>query len=176
MFTPEHVDAVTVANMMNIAYRNAQSFGSQFSDAVLQKYADQSDPLRYPDVDWYSLIQKKYATSTNADFSVSGGSDKVRYYLSVGYVHEGSILKEVHEGTNCGSNKITYRANLDWDITKTTIFAFKVGGVCNMFKELNQTNTSDFFTTMYFAPTITYPAYYPAWALEKFIQVSGKTV
>ena len=66
MFTPEHVDAVTVANMMNIAYRNAQSFGSQFSDAVLQKYADQSDPLRYPDVDWYSLIQKKYATSTNA--------------------------------------------------------------------------------------------------------------
>ena len=168
MFTPEHVDAVTVANMMNIAYRNAQSFGSQFSDAVLQKYADQSDPLRYPDVDWYSLIQKKYATSTNADFSVSGGSDKVRYYLSVGYVHEGSILKEVHEGTNCGSNKITYRANLDWDITKTTIFAFKVGGVCNMFKELNQTNTSDFFTTMYFAPTITYPAYYPAWALEKY--------
>lgn len=168
MFTPEHVDAVTVANMMNIAYRNAQSFGSQFSDAVLQKYADQSDPLRYPDVDWYSLIQKKFATSTNADFSVSGGSDKVRYYLSVGYVHDGSILKEVHEGTNCGSNKITYRANIDWDITKTTIFAFKVGGVCNMFKELNQTNTSDFFTTMYFAPTITYPAYYPAWALEKY--------
>lgn len=168
MFTPEHVDAVTVANMMNIAYRNAQSFGSQFSDAVLQKYADQSDPLRYPDVDWYSLIQKKFATSTNADFSVSGGSDKVRYYLSVGYVHDGSILKEIHEGTNCGSNKITYRANLDWDITKTTIFAFKVGGVCNMFKELNQTNTSDFFTTMYFAPTITYPAYYPAWALEKY--------
>ena len=37
-----------------------------------------------------------------------------------------------------------------------------------MFKELNQTNTSDFFTTMYFAPTITYPAYYPAWALEKY--------
>ena len=168
MFTPEHVDAVTVANMMNIAYKNAQSFGSQFSDAVLQKYADQSDPLRYPDVDWYSLIQKKFATSTNADFSVSGGSDKVRYYLSVGYVHEGSILKEIHEGTNCGSNKITYRANLDWDITKTTIFAFKVGGVCNMVKELNQTNTSDFFTTMYFAPTITYPAYYPAWALEKY--------
>lgn len=168
MFTPEHVDAVTVANMMNIAYRNAQSFGSQFSDAVLQKYADQSDPLRYPDVDWYSLIQKKFATSTNADFSVSGGSDKVRYYLSVGYVHDGSILKEIHEGTNCGNNKITYRANLDWDITKTTILAFKVGGVCNMFKELNQTNTSDFFTTMYFAPTITYPAYYPAWALEKY--------
>ena len=168
MFTPEHVDAVTVANMMNIAYRNAQSFGSQFSDAVLQKYADQSDPLRYPDVDWYSLIQKKFATSTNADFSVSGGSDKVRYYLSVGYVHDGSILKEIHEGTNCGNNKITYRVNLDWDITKTTIFAFKVGGVCNMFKELNQTNTSDFFTTMYFAPTITYPAYYPAWALEKY--------
>lgn len=99
---------------------------------------------------------------------MSGGSDKVRYYLSVGYVHDGSILKEIHEGTNCGNNKITYRVNLDWDITKTTIFAFKVGGVCNMFKELNQTNTSDFFTTMYFAPTITYPAYYPAWALEKY--------
>jgi len=81
LWTPEHVDAGTVTRMANIAYRNIQSFGSQFSDEVIKAYEDQKDPLRYPDVRWYDLLQRDYALSTNADFTVSGGSDKVRYYL-----------------------------------------------------------------------------------------------
>lgn len=169
MFTPGHVDAATVATMANVAYRNTQSFGSQFSDEIIRKYADQSDPIRYPDVDWYSLLQKKFASSTNANFSMSGGSDKVRYYLGVGYVHEGSILKELHEGTNFSSDRITYRMNLDWDITRSTILAFKVGGVTNMKRRLeNNSGTSWLFSTMFQSPTISYPAFYPASALEEY--------
>lgn len=169
MWTPEHVDAGTVTRMANIAYRNTQSFGSQFSDEVIKKYEDQSDPMRYPDVHWYDLLQKQFATSTNADFSVSGGSDRVRYYLGVSYVHEGSIIKEIYPGTNFASDRINYRMNLDWDVTKSTLLSFKVGGVTNMVKNLaSHSGSSWLFSTIYQSPTITFPAYYPADVLKQY--------
>ena len=169
MWTPSHVDAGTVTRMANIAYKNTQSFGSQFSDEIIKKYEDQSDPARYPDVDWYELLQKKFATSTNADFSVSGGSDKVRYYLGVSYVHEGSIIKEIYPGTNFSSDRINYRMNLDWNVTKSTLLSFKVGGVTNMVKNLaSHSGSSWLFATIYQSPTITFPAYYTADTLEQY--------
>ncbi len=169
MWTPEHVCAGTVTRMANIAYKNTQSFGSQFSDEVIKKYEDQSDPIRYPDVHWYDLLQKQFATSTNADFSVSGGSDRVRYYLGVSYVHEGSIIKEIYPGTNFASDRINYRMNLDWDVTKSTLLSFKVGGVTNMVKNLaSHSGSSWLFSTIYQSPTITFPAYYPADVLKQY--------
>jgi TonB-linked SusC/RagA family outer membrane protein len=169
MWTPDHVEAGTVTRMANIAYKNTQSFGSQFSDEILKKYENQSDPMRYPDVRWYDLLQKRFATSTNADFSVSGGSDRVRYYLGVSYVHEGSIIKEIYPGTNFASDRINYRMNLDWDVTKSTLLSFKVGGVTNMVKNLaSHTGSSWLFSTIYQSPTITFPAYYPADVLKQY--------
>lgn len=169
MWTPEHVEAGTVTRMANIAYKNTQSFGSQFSDEIIKKYEYQSDPMRYPDVRWYDLLQKRFATSTNADFSVSGGSDRVRYYLGVSYVHEGSIIKEIYPGTNFASDRINYRMNLDWDVTKSTLLSFKVGGVTNMVKNLaSHSGSSWLFSTIYQSPTITFPAYYPADVLKQY--------
>ena len=169
MWTPDHVEAGTVTRMANIAYKNTQSFGSQFSDEIIKKYENQSDPMRYPDVRWYDLLQKRFATSTNADFSVSGGSDRVRYYLGVSYVHEGSIIKEIYSGTNFASDRINYRMNLDWDVTKSTLLSFKVGGVTNMVKNLaSHSGSSWLFSTIYQSPTITFPAYYPADVLKQY--------
>lgn len=169
MWTPDHVEAGTVTRMANIAYKNTQSFGSQFSDEIIKKYENQSDPMRYPDVRWYDLLQKRFATSTNADFSVSGGSDRVRYYLGVSYVHESSIIKEIYPGTNFASDRINYRMNLDWDVTKSTLLSFKVGGVTNMVKNLaSHTGSSWLFSTIYQSPTITFPAYYPADVLKQY--------
>lgn len=169
MWTPDHVEAGTVTRMANIAYKNTQSFGSQFSDEIIKKYENQSDPMRYLDVRWYDLLQKRFATSTNADFSVSGGSDRVRYYLGVSYVHEGSIIKEIYPGTNFASDRINYRMNLDWDVTKSTLLSFKVGGVTNMVKNLaSHSGSSWLFSTIYQSPTITFPAYYPADVLKQY--------
>ena len=166
MFPVEHVDAPTIINMANIAYRNAGSFGSLYSDDIIKQYADQSNPLRYPDVNWYELMTKDFSSSVNADFSMVGGSNKVRYYIGVGYVHDGSILKEVTKGTNYQYDKFNYRVNLDWDITKSTSLSFKFGGATQISRRLNSTETSStLFSTMYQAPSVSYPAYYPAWAL-----------
>lgn len=173
LFIPSHVDAATVASMANIALKNTGSFGSIFSDEVIRKYADQSEPLRYPDVDWYGLLLRDFALSTDADLTMSGGTEKIKYYLGVGYVHDGSIIREITDGTNYSSDRISYRMNMDWNVTRSTLLSLKVGGVTNMEKRLSTAwNSSTVFSTIYQAPTISYPAYYPEWALEQFPDVN----
>lgn len=169
LFEPEHIDAVTVVNMANVAYKNGGSFGSLFSDDVIRQYADQSNPLRYPDVNWYNLMTKDFSSNVNADFSMTGGSDKVRYYIGGGYVHEGSILKEVTSGTRYQYDKFNYRLNLDWDVTRSTVLSLKVGGATDTERHIQSMGSSStLFSTMYQAPSVSYPAYYPAWALEQY--------
>ena len=174
---PEHVDAVTTSNMVNAAYRNQGSFGSQYSQEALDAYRTGSNPLRYPDTNFYELMMKNFAPGLNADMSLSGGSDRVRYYMGASYVHEGSILKDLHElgETNWESDRITYRLNLDIELTKSTTLSFKAGG--NMTDTQGPITSSDasspassstIFGYMYKASTISYPAYYPAWALEAY--------
>lgn len=169
LFIPSHVDAATVASMVNIAMKNTQSFSSVFSDEVIGKYASQSDPLRYPDVSWYDILLKDFALSTDANLSMTGGTDKLAYYLGVSYSHEDSILKEITKGTNFTSDRLNYRLNLDWNITSSTHLSFKVGGVTDISKKLKSiSNSSEVFSTIFQAPTISYPAYYPEWAMEQF--------
>lgn len=93
---------------------------------------------------------------------MSGGTEKIKYYLGVGYVHDGSIIREITDGTNYSSDRISYRMNMDWNVTRSTLISLKVGGVTNMEKRLSTAwNSSTVFSTIYQAPTISYPAYYP---------------
>ena len=126
----DHVDAPTITNMANVAYKNGQSFGSIYSDKIIKAYADQSAPLRYPDVNWQEMLFKPFALSTNASIRLNGGSDRVRYFLSVSYANQDSILKDINEmgKTNYTFDRINYRLNLDFDITKSTVFSVKFGG------------------------------------------------
>ena len=172
---PEHIDALTTSLMVNTGYRNQGSFGSMYSTAELQKYADGSDPLRYPDVDWYDILYKDFTSNYNAHMSVSGGSDRIKYYFGANYVHQGSIVKGLYQTQNSaysnesfGQDKYNYRFNLDFSPTKSTSIALKLGGTLTDNKALNEGNSSYFTGVIYQSPTTLFPAYYPAWALEKY--------
>lgn len=173
---PEHVDAFTTATMANVAYRNQGSFSSQYSDYALKAFQTGSDPLRYPDTNFYDLLMKNFAPGFNADVSLSGGTDKLRYYLGLGYVHEGSIIKDIHEygETNWSSDRINWRLNLDFNVTKTTLLSLKAGGNIKdvqgpITRDTNsQVSSKVTFGYMYKASTIAYPAFYPEWALDMY--------
>lgn len=169
MFRTEHIPAETVLRMANVAYKNAGSFGSLYSEDVIRQYREQTNPLRYPDIDWFKTMTKDLSSSLYSSFSMTGGTKKVRYYIGVGYQHQGSILKEVTPGTRYQYDKFNYRLNFDYDITSTTHLALKVGGATIISQKIGSMgSTSELFSTMYQSPSVTYPAYYPAWALERY--------
>ena len=172
---PDHVDALTTSLMVNTGYRNQGSFGSLYSSRELQYYADGTNPLRYPDVNWYDVLFKDFTTSYTIHANVSGGSDKIKYYFGANYTHQGSIVKGLYETQNSaysnesfGQDKYNYRFNMDFSPTKTTSFALKLGGTLTNTRSITEGGSSHFTGVIYQSPTTLYPAYYPAWALELY--------
>nr|WP_036877995.1 TonB-dependent receptor [Xylanibacter oryzae] len=101
-----------------------------FSDVVIQKFKDHSDPIRYPDTKWDDYIMKKSTLQTQHNISISGGTKTARYFINVGFFTQGGLFKEFGLPMNYGYeyNRFNYRSNLDLDITKTTTISFNVAG------------------------------------------------
>lgn len=102
---------------------------------ILLKYrypANDAEWDRYPNVDWEKELIADYAMSYGANASVSGGSKSVTYFASADYVREGDIFKtfENNRGytSGYGYDRINFRSNLDFNITKTTKLATKIFG------------------------------------------------
>lgn len=170
MTLPEHVSSYEVIQMANLAYRNGRSFASQYSDDVLTTYKNQTNPYRYPNVNWYDEILRDFANSINASMNVSGGTDRVKYYISLSYADDGSIVKTVNDfgKSSFGYKKINFRSNIDVKATKTTTLAFKVSGIVDFKTGLSSMNTANLFGTMFMATGALYPSYYPEEALALY--------
>ncbi len=165
---PEHVSAYETAVAYNVAMKNSNSFSELYSDYDLSQYKKPSTKLnaiRYPDNNWYDLVMRDVAQTTDANINVTGGNNRVNYFISFGYKNEGSIFKSspFMEKSEFRYDRINYRANLDFNFTPTTQLSYKVGG--NLGIRVAPKNSP--ISVMYAASTISYPAYYPAWVLEE---------
>lgn len=76
-------------------------------DSILQYYKDQSKPYEYPNTDWQKLTLRKFAPEQRHDLSITSGTEKLTYYASGSYYHQGTILKTDHNY----NNRVTYRLN-----------------------------------------------------------------
>lgn len=171
MQTPQElasiIDAGTTAEMMNVAYMNDASFGKVMSNDVVEAYREGS--IRYPNNNWYDLMLKDMAHSINANYSLRGGTDKVKYYVAIGYTNEGSLVQRKSSWKNATFNfqRINYRTNLDFDVTKSTKLSLKIGGSTGISTRPGTNadggvSVGNLFTYMYMASPMMFPAYYPA--------------
>ena len=87
---------------------------------------------RYPNVDWQRALFEDYTMSYNANLNVSGGTKFVKYFASVDFVKEGDLYKDFGNGrqynTGYGYNRVNVRSNLDFNITKSTVFKVNIAG------------------------------------------------
>ena len=116
--------------------------------AIINKYrnpANLEEAERYPNVDWQDVLFKDYAMSYNANVNVSGGTRFVKYFASVDYVHEGDLFDVFDNGrdynSGYGYDRINVRSNLDFQITKSTVFKVNVAG-SNGYKKTPYNNSN----------------------------------
>lgn len=87
---------------------------------------------RYPNVDWQDALFEDYCMSYNANLNVAGGTKFVKYFASVDFVTEGDLYKDFGNGrqykTGYDYNRVNVRSNLDFNITKTTVFKVNIAG------------------------------------------------
>lgn len=116
-----------------VSHEEGKVFEPTFSDAVLQKFKDGSDPIRFPSTKWADYIMKDFTMQQQHNINISGGNDKVKYFISAGYYAQGGLFKEFDMPYDYGYqyDRFNYRANLDLKATKTTTVSFNVAGNVN---------------------------------------------
>lgn len=166
---PDHISSYTTVSLMNVAKMNDQLFSTLFSSEVLDEYYQPSSRLnsiRYPDVNWFEECTNNFASTYDANINIRGGTRFVRYFISTGYVYEGSFFKgyeDSFQNTSYNFSRFNYRVNLDFSLTKTTLLSLNIGG------EIGNKNQPSGFSwkDLYFTSGSRFPAYFPEWMLEE---------
>lgn len=126
---PEFVNSYDYATFLNEAYTN-DGKDSKFTPEAVEAFRTHSNPIIYPDTDWMELLFKSSAPQTQGNVNISGGTERVRYFISMGMLDQKGFFKnhDTRYDANFNFNRYNYRANLDIDFTKTTLVAINMGG------------------------------------------------
>jgi TonB-linked SusC/RagA family outer membrane protein len=102
----------------------------KFNEEMLNAFKTNSDPLLYPDMDWLDYTMKSYAPQSQHNVNISGGNNFFRYFVSAGIYTQGGLFKTFDTGYdfNFDFKRYNYRANLDFDLSKTTELSVNIGG------------------------------------------------
>ena len=142
------------------AYMAKKPFSKSFSDAIIQKFATGSDPIRFPNTRWAEYIMKDVTLQQQHNLNISGGTDRVKYFISTGYYSQDGLFKEFGANYDFGYqyHRFNYRSNLDLKATKTTTLSFNVAGnVSNADKPYTGSGAAGLIKQIYYATPFSSP-------------------
>ncbi|MEN8192969.1 MAG: TonB-dependent receptor [Bacteroidota bacterium] len=121
---PSVLDAPEYATILNELDEYAGR-PDRYTAEDIQKFADGSDPWRYPNTNWYDETIKPWSPQGNANITLSGGkADGVTYFVSVGGTYEDGYFKN----SSVGYNQKNFRSNIDAQIKKNIKLRFDISG------------------------------------------------
>jgi TonB-linked SusC/RagA family outer membrane protein len=85
----------------------------------------------FPQVDWWDETVKKYGTNQSYNVNLRGGSEKMRYFTSLGYLNEGDIYESVKNEDFDPAfyyKRYNWRSNFDFDLTSSTLLSVNIAG------------------------------------------------
>ena len=103
-------------------------------------YAIRSYYVLYPDIDWRDYLMKNQSVQTQHNVNISGGTERVKYFASVGFLFQDGLFKRYGDlgyDNNFNYNRFNYRTNLDIDVTKSTLLQIGIGGIVGNRKSYN---------------------------------------
>lgn len=110
---PDFVSSAQYAEMENAARYN-QALAPLWTEEEIQKFRDGSDPIHYPNTNWWDATLRQFAPQQQHNINVRGGTDKVKYFVSGGYYNQEAMLKS----NDTKNNRYNLRSNLDIELTK----------------------------------------------------------
>ena len=111
-------------------YTPYADLGIRFTQDVMEHFRTGDMPTTFPNTDWIDYIMNKAAMQEQANVNVSGGTDRVRYFVSAGFLNQDSLFKTFSNDKNetFDYQRLNYRANLDIDVTKRSQISITLGG------------------------------------------------
>lgn len=105
-------DAAYYANMSKTNDGLKPEFGIDNEGIdVMEAFRTGSHPSKYPNTDWQKLCLNKFAPEMMHNLNITGGSEKVKAYTSLGYYDQGSLYK----GNTNTYKRYNFRNNIVMD-------------------------------------------------------------
>lgn len=135
---PEMPGSIEYMNIRNQALKN-DGFEPIFTPEIIEKFKDPligldpNDPeyeskaaLRkwmYPDNNWYKMLIRQWSPQTTVNTNMSGGTDKISYFMNVGYLHQGGNMNTLSKDLlkydpSFKLDRYSFRSNIDYKVTK----------------------------------------------------------
>ena len=104
--------------------------GIRFNQDVMEHFRKGDMPVTFPNTNWIDYLMKNAAWQEQVNVNVKGGSERVRYFISAGFMNQSSLIKTFSSNNDetFHYNRFNYRANLDIDISKYSQLALTLGG------------------------------------------------
>lgn len=111
------------------------NMAKKFSQGAIDAWRNDAgkDPLLYPNTDWIDETFRS-AVSTNHILSVNGGTDKLRFYASMGYMKNPGVME------NTGTERYNGRLNLEANLKPWLTLGMQIGGYISNSKVGNADN------------------------------------
>ena len=111
-------------------YYTQLSYNPLYSDEAIEAYRTGSDPLFYPDINWYDYMLKDFSTQTQTNFNVSGGTERVKYFVSLGvFTQDGMLDTSIYDpgySYQIAFRRYNMRSNFDINVTKNLLLSIDV--------------------------------------------------
>ncbi|MDZ7692331.1 MAG: TonB-dependent receptor [Balneolaceae bacterium] len=151
---PEMADAATYAQMINEIdmYRGREPRHTQED---IQKYRQGTDPWTHPNTDWFDAAFKDVSMQNKLNASVSGGSEQIQYYLSVGAASEDGYFND----SGFKYDQYNFRSNISGEINDFINLSLSIAGRREGQEAPIRSAGETFRALMRGKPTL--PAYWP---------------
>ena len=107
-------DSYTYATLFNEMNDNDGKSKHTFDDYALERFRLGDDPIMYPNMNWRKYIMKNSSIQTQHNLNISGGTDRVRYFISMGFLWQDGLFrqfKELDYNNNYSYTRYNYRGN-----------------------------------------------------------------
>ncbi|WP_207535939.1 SusC/RagA family TonB-linked outer membrane protein [Desertivirga arenae] len=155
---PEMADAATYATIRNeIQYYATPAGGMNqvYTEEQIEKFRNGSDPLNYPNTNWADQVLRKSAPQSQHSLSLTGGSEAVKYYVSLGTLNQEALYKN----SATKYSQYNFRSNIDATVSNDLKIGLSLAGRQEN-RQFPTSGAGDIFRSVYRAyPTIS--AYYP---------------
>lgn len=149
-------DSYTYALAYNQSQRNdgVPENDLRFTPRAVEAFRTNSDPIIFPNTDWLDYILKPFANQSRANVNISGGSDKVKYFASLGALTQDGLFKTFESAYdyNFAFSRYNFRTNLDIEVTKTTKLGITIGSQIGVRNEpITKDGMDQLFRLIYWA-------------------------
>lgn len=126
---PKFLDAYNALLLLKESYENdGQGANFPYTAEQMEHYRTGDMPELYPNTDWQKETMRKASLQTQYNANVQGGTERVKYFVSAGYLFQDGIFKEFESDTDNGYyfKRYNFRSNLDINVNENLDLALNL--------------------------------------------------